>query len=63
MFNDPLHRVHRWIELIVLAVVISAAIQRIKHPLGKTLLAIGRTSQQIYDTSGSRTQELLVIFQ
>ena len=41
MFDDPLHGIHCWVELIVLAIVIATTIQRIKHPLGKTLLAIG----------------------
>ena len=63
MLNHPLLWVHRGIELIVLPVVVAAAIQGIKHSLGKALLAIGRAAQQIYDASGDSAQQLLVVFQ
>ena len=63
MLNDPLHGIHRWVELIVLAVVVSTTVQWVKHPLSETLLAIGRAPQQIHDAPSSGTQELLVFFQ
>ena len=50
------------VELVVLTVIVTTTVEGIEHALGKTLLAVGRTTQEVNHAPSHSTQNVLLVF-